>query len=97
MEDTRIMATSKPTTTRAKPASVAKPTPTHSQIFEGLDQIDQALSKVGHTAALLAVLLEDSNDDLLHTFERHLLSDLAALHQAKARAWDNLLRKGGDQ
>jgi len=78
-----------------------KITPTSGQIFDALDQIDQALSKVGHTMGLLSVLLSpalgDPDMDQLCTVERHLLSDLAALREAKTQAWNNLLRNGEAQ
>ena len=87
------------TTTRAEPAGVAKSTSTRDEVFEALDQIDQALSRVGHTVGLLSVLLSpdypDPDMDQLCTVERHLLSDLTGLREAKERAWDSLLRKGG--
>ena len=69
----------------------------HRVVFNGLDQIDQAIVDVAATSAVLDEILanmsegDDKHEAIAHLF-RHLQIDLASLQRANAEARAAILR-----
>ena len=85
-------------TLQASLAALDNRTVTHAAAFQALDLIDQALSDVAATAAVLDEITANMGDDTdakadaIDTVFRHLQADLATLQRANAEARAAILR-----
>ena len=69
----------------------------HGVVFNGLDQIDQALGDVAATSAALDEIIANMSDggakhEAIDNLFRHLQADLASLQRANAEARATILR-----
>jgi hypothetical protein len=70
---------------------------THRVVFNGLDQIDQAIGNVTATSAVLDEILANMSDgddkhEAIDNLFRHLQADLATLQRANSGARASILR-----